>query len=289
MPLRGKKEHSPFGYAVFKSLGALMKKTLKLSLALTLGMELSVRAVDAAADISGYDKQYTDVAPEIIHKMETEFNIDIPETQISTSFVDLRSIMMHTSYEAQKTFHQEYSILDYVKDYYRTTVLAVLMNEPLAKLLDQDETATAIYGNNMVGLAPFDNSTKLEPIERMVIAHESMHGYVNSVNPNMYKVRNREEYSVRLTVDEGLATFSSDYVYHGSSFIEMARIIAVIQEPNRINYDKFAQYTIGTNFVARAVDRMGFGAIELIAKNPPTRLEEIVNPDSYFDWLETNK
>ena len=49
MPLRGKKEHSPFGYAVFRSLGVLMKKTAKFSLLFTLGMELSVRAVDAAA------------------------------------------------------------------------------------------------------------------------------------------------------------------------------------------------------------------------------------------------
>ena len=63
--------------------------------------------------------------------------------------------------------------------------------------------------------------------------------------------------------------------------------MAPVTNPSFIYQDKYAQYIIGTNFVALAVDRLGFPALILLAENPPSTLEDLSNPNSYIDFLTT--
>ena len=286
MPLRGKKEHSPFGYAVFRSLGVLMKKTAKFSLLFTLGMELSVRAVDAAADISGYNDQYTENEPEVITGIENAFHITIRPPRINVSFVEMREAMMGYSKLNSKLTKSDYGLVDYLGDYIENSAYSLMMNQSIADLIDAEPPAAALYGHNGICFAPFDNSKKFTKSDRINLAHETMHDYVMQINPNYENVGSLEEYMIRITVNEGMAEYIAQYVYGNISFIEQSLNVNPADfSINHLN-NKLLQYIIGASFVARVLENMGPSAIPKLTAYPPSTYDDWCGPAGYARMLQ---
>ena len=193
-----KRESSPFHYAFSKTLNAVIKRTVKWALIGTAVMELGIRSVDWTADLSGYNNQYENHADEIITGLESELQIDIPPTNIESSFVASRSAFMTSSKNLIEANGNYYLPYYYVIDYFSSTADALLMNQYLAKFFEPDSRAIAIYGNATVCFPPFDNSSELTDDERLVLAHEIMHNYVNRTNPDLFEVKSVDSYIIRL-------------------------------------------------------------------------------------------
>ncbi len=289
MPYTAKKESSPFGYAFVMSFGGLFRKATKLALILTATMELGIRSADLTAKISGYNDQYENNAPKITRKLEDELNIDIHTPRIYSSFAECRAAFIASYLDYANVTEKNYGPLSYIPMYYHSTREALLMNRHIAELLYGPEhgITVALYSNKAITFAPFDNSPKFEEDEKLVLAHEIMHGYVHEVNPHILDVDDSSEFFIRLTIDEGIATYASEFVYGNGFLVAMSEVIQPTITETQLDIDKLSQYFAGTGFVSKVVNEIGPQAITLIAQHPPKTFEELSHPEDYAHWLQT--
>lgn len=284
MRLLPKKEQFPHGYAAAKYLWKFLKKTTKWALISAVSFELGIRGVDLAAKVSGYNDQYERNAPRIIKKLEEELNLEIKKPRITSSFIDCRAAMFESYNDYYRINNMDRNLLDYLNEYYQSTYDSLSMNRNLWKIFGNSANDTvAIHRKGTICLAPFDNPSQFTHEEEYTLAHEIMHSYVYAINPNFENTNTIEERLIRETLHEGIAMYASDLVYNGSLWIFVAELTVPGEQWNedRLIKEKMAPYLLGTNFVSKVVNTIGFDAITLIAQHPPSTLDELLHPEDY--------